>query len=468
MSSVPQSATISDERLSIATKVAFGAGDFGTAVVAALKAFFLLFFLTDVARLSPGAAGSILFIIKVWDAVNDPLVGWLSDRTQTRWGRRRPWILFGALPFGLFFTMLWLTPELSDTGKYIYYLIVAALGDTTFTIVNVPYAALTPELTRDYDERTSLNSYRFGFSILGGLIAAVLHPIIVGQFADPRTGYMVSAIVWGIAVTLPCFVVVAGTRERPESVVPVPESERISYGEQVRIAFANTPYRYVIGLYLLSWLALQIIATVLAFYMRYYMVRPGQLALILGIIQISAFLGLILWGSLSRRLDKRRVYLLGASLWLAVQISIYFITPEQFTLLMPLAALAGIGAATAYLIPWAMVPDVIEFDEWETGQRREGIFYGFMVFLQKLGLALGIFLVGLFLDMSGYITPTDAVPSPVQPEGALQAIRVFIGPVPAVILALSLLLVYGYPITRAKHAEMRAALAERRDRGSRQ
>ncbi len=461
VANLSQDTTPYSEKLPISTKVAYGAGDFGTAVVAALKAFFLLFFLTNVARLNPSTAGTILLIIKLWDAVNDPLIGYLSDRTRTRWGRRRPWILFGAIPFGLLFFMLWLTPDLSDTGKFFYYLLVAMLGDMAFTIVNVPYAALTPELTRDYDERTSLNSYRFAFSIAGGLIAAVLHPIIVGRFDDLQTGYMVSAAIWGIAVTLPCFVVVAGTRERPESFAPVHEANQIAYTEQLRLAFSNKPYRFVIGLYLLSWLSLQIIATVLIFYMRSYMGRGDQVPLMLGIIQGSSFVGIILWGMLTKRLDKRLVYLLGASMWLLVQVAIYFITADHFTLLVPLAAFAGIGAATAYLIPWAMMPDVIEFDEWETGQRREGIFYGFMVFLQKAGLALGIFLVGVALDWAGYITPTDAVPNPVQPESALQAIRIFMGPIPAVILALSLILVYFYPITREKHAEVRAALRNR-------
>jgi glycoside/pentoside/hexuronide:cation symporter, GPH family len=450
-----------DEKLPIRTKLAYGAGDFGTAIVAALKGFFLLIFLTDVARLDPAAAGSILLVTKIWDAVNDPLVGWLSDRTRTRWGRRRPWILFGAIPFGLLFFLLWLTPPLGPTAKYFYYLLIALAGDAAFTVVNLPYTALTPELTHDYDERTSLNSYRFGFSIAGGLIAAVLHPQIVRAFPTPQLGYAVSAAVWGVLVALPSFVVFAGTRERPESFTEAKSSETISYWEQVRIALANRPYRFVIGLYLLAWFALQLVQTVIIYFLTYYLRRSDQIPVVLLAVQGSSFIFLFVWSAISQRLDKRIVYMLGATIWLIVQLGLFFVTPERFGWVIPLAALAGAGVAVAYLIPWAMMPDVIEYDELVTGQRREGIFYGFMVFLQKACLALGIYLVGLALSWTGYVTPTDALPTPIQPESALQAMRWLMGPVPATILAASLVLVYFYPITRAEHARVRAALAAR-------
>ena len=159
-----------NEKLPFITKLAYGSGDLGTAITAALRAFFLLFFFTDVARLSPATAASILLIGRFWDAVNDPFIGWLSDRTVTKWGRRRPWLIAGAIPFGLFFFLLWVIPPFDTTGLFIYYVVISLLLDTAYTVINVPYTALTPELTRDYDERTSLNSYRFAFSVGGALL----------------------------------------------------------------------------------------------------------------------------------------------------------------------------------------------------------------------------------------------------------------------------------------------------------
>jgi glycoside/pentoside/hexuronide:cation symporter, GPH family len=452
-----------NEKLSFITKLAYGSGDLGTAITAGLRAFFLLFFFTDVARLNPATAATILLVGRVWDAVNDPIIGWLSDRTVTKWGRRRPWLIAGALPFGIFFFLLWVVPPFGDTGKFFYYVIVSILLDTAYTIINVPYTALTPELTRDYDERTSLNSYRFAFSVGGALLSLVLHPIIVSSAPDLRTGYLISGLIWAIVSTVPCFIVFYFTRERPESMAP-PTEEAIPLWEQIRIAFANGPYRFVIGLYLSSWLALQLVSTVLIYYLTYYMGIPEQIPLTLLAIQGSSFLFLFVWNAASHRLDKRIVYMIGASIWLVMQIALYFVRPDQPYLIIPIGIFAGAGVAVAYLIPWAMMPDVIELDELKTHRRREGVFYGFMVLLQKAGIALGIFIVGRALAASGYIVPTDALPVPIQPDSALQTIRLFVGPIPALILLGSLALAYYYPITRDRHARILRVLAKRKSR----
>lgn len=450
------------EKLPLGLKLAYGSGDLGTAISAALRGFFLIFFLTDVARINPVAVGVIFFVNRFWDAVNDPIVGWLSDRTHTRWGRRRPWLLWGAIPFGLLYFLLWLVPPLGETGLIVYYMLVLLVLDTTYTVVNVPYTALTPELTRDYDERTSLNSFRFGFSVGGALVSAVLHPIIVSQFDDPRAGYMASGAVWGIVATVSIFVAFLFTRERPESVEQMDATERMPYVQQVRTALSNRPYLYVMGLYLFSWLSLQLIQVVLVYYATYYMGIAERMPMILGAVQGSSLVFLFVWAALSRRLEKRTVYMIGATLWLCVMLALSFLRPEQDHLVIPLALLAGAGVSVAYLIPWAMMPDVMEVDELETGMRREGIFYGFMVFLQKASIALAGLAVTWSLSFTGYVTPTDAVPTPLQPESALAAIRFFIGPVPAMILAVSLLIAWRYPITRAAHAGMVATLKARK------
>lgn len=459
-SSLP--AHIDTERLPLSIKFVYGLGDLGTAITAGLKSFFLLIFLTDVARLDPIAAGSILLITKVWDAVNDPLIGWLSDHTRTRWGRRRPWLLFGALPFGVLFFLMWVVPPWGSVALFVYYTVIGLLMDTAYTVINVPYTALTPELTRDYDERTSLNSWRAAFSVIGSILAAGLHPVIVGMFDDVRTGYVVSMAVWAIISSIPPLAVFFVTRERPESMEESAATDSLSLVQQMRIVFANRPYRFVVTLYLFSWLALQLTAAVLAYYMTYYVQQPARLPLVLVAIQGSCFVFVFIWTAVSRRLDKRIVYLIGATVWIVAQMALYFLAPEQSNLLIPLAIFSGAGVATAYLIPWSMMPDVIEYDEWETGERREGIFYGFMVFLQKIGIALAIWFVGVALGWAGYITPTDAVPTPAQSQQALDAIRLFVGPVPAIILFVSLFIAWFYPISRRAHAEMREALDARR------
>ncbi len=451
------------ERVPLRTKLAFGCGDIGPAVATAIMSFFLLYFFTDVARLDPAVAGVILLITKIWDAVNDPIIGLLSDRINTRWGRRRPWFLFGAVPFGLAFFLLFQVPQLGDAGKFVYYLVVSLFLDTMFTVVNVPYTALTPELSRDYDERTSLNSYRFAFSIAGGLIAAVAHPIIVDAVAansDLQTGYAVSALIWAIVCAVPFFLAFLGTYERhtPE------EAESLPFLESLRWTFRNRAFRYATGIYLLSWLVVQTVSTLIVYYLTYWLRRPEITPLVLLAVQGSALIWLFVWNAVSRRVGKKGVYFMGMSMWIATSLALFAVQPDWPTWsVIALAALAGVGVAAAYLVPWAILPDVIELDELQTGRRREGAFYGLFVLTQKLGLALGLFAVGQVLNATGYITPPAGVTTPiVQPNSALLAIRLMMGPVAAAILIAGMFLVARFPITKASHEQTLRELEARR------
>lgn len=188
----------------------------------------------------------------------------------------------------------------------------------------------------------------------------------------------------------------------------------------------------------------------------------GLFSFLLLAIQFSSFIWVVIWTKVSERIGKQNVYYLGAGFFVLALMGLFFLQPGQVVLTFILAAVAGIGISVGYLVPWSMVPDVVELDELETGQRREGIFYGIFVFLQKMGLALGLFISGWALELTGYINATQEIPEPTQPASALLAMRVLIGPVSAGILLLSLLAVKAYPITREKHAEIRAELAKRK------
>lgn len=450
--------TAPTEKLSRITKLAFGAGDLSAAIVSAINGFFLNAFLLDVAGLRPAAAGTIFLIVKIWDAINDPIIGMLTDRTKTRWGRRRPWLLFAAVPFGVFFFMQWIVPPFSDFGKFWYYLVIAFLLDGAFTAVNVPYAALTPELTHDYDERTSLSSYRFSFSILGGVFAAFLHTQIVGAFANVQTGYLVSAAVWTFFIIVPNFVTFAFTREthfkeeRPEGP---------GFFQGLKIAFSNKAFVCVTVIYLLSWLSIQFVQTNLLLYVKYWMRAENSFGTLVLAVQVSAFLFLLLWTQVSKRIGKKNTYYAGMAFWVLVEVALFFVQPGQISLLYVLAILAGAGVSIGYLIPWSMLPDVVELDELQTGQRREGIFYGFFVFLQKLGISLGLAISNYILEAAGYINQTPGGSVPVQPASVLLALRTFVSLAPALVLLLSFWVVYQYPISRESHARLRAEIKSR-------
>ncbi len=358
----------------------------------------------------------------------------------------------------MFFFLQWLVPPLSDWGKFWYYLVVAILLDAAYTAVNVPYAALTPELTHDYDERTSLSSYRMSFSILGGVFAAFLHTIIVGKFANVYTGYMVSAAIWTFFIIVPNWITFAFTRE-----VHFKEDRPKGPGffEGLRIAFSNRAFVLVTLIYLMSWLSIQFVQTNLILYVKYWMGAESQFGTLVLAVQVSAFLFVLLWTRVSARIGKQTTYYIGMSFWIVVEIVLFFVQPGQMGLLFVLAILAGGGVSIGYLIPWSMIPDVIEMDELETGQRREGVFYGFFVFLQKLGISLGLAVSNFVLEASGYVNQVPGGPIPSQPSAVLLALRAFVSLAPAVILLTSFLAVRAYPISREKHAAMRAELARR-------
>ncbi len=450
---------MSTTRLSTKTKLAYGAGDLGAAIVTAINGFFLLNFLINVAGLRPGTAGNIFLIAKIWDAVNDPLVGWLTDRTVSKFGRRRPWLLFAAIPFGLAFFLQWIVPPLNETGLFWYYLIIALLLDTAFTAINVPYAALTAELTQDYDERTRLSSVRMSFSILGGVLAAFFHGIIVSLYPqDPRLGYTISAAIWAFAIAAPCFITFFGTRE-PDFAVNAKVEEGPGMLEGLKIVFRNRAFVLVTIIYLLSWLAIQFAQNNLQIFTKDWIkLDMSVFSFLLLAIQFSSFIWVLIWAKVSDRIGKKNIYYLGAGFFVFALLGLFFLQPGQTVLTFILAAVAGIGISVGYLVPWSMIPDVVELDQLETGQRREGVYYGFFVFLQKMGLALGLFISGWALELSGYINATPDVPNPAQPASALLTIRFLIGPVSAVIVLLSFIAVWAYPITREKHAEIRRKL----------
>ncbi|MEM9948157.1 MAG: MFS transporter, partial [Cyanobacteria bacterium P01_D01_bin.36] len=220
------------------------------------------------------------------------------------------------------------------------------------------------------------------------------------------------------------------------------------------------PFLFVIGIYMFSWLALQITAAVLPFYAVSWMQTDENFVALL--VQGPAIALMFVCAGLSKRIGKKNLYYLGSAIWIPVQAALYFLYPSQVNLLFGLCLIASFGVAVAYVVPWSLLPDVIDLDELNTGRRREGTFYSFMTLLQKLGLALGLFLVGAALKAAGFIRVLPEQPLPEQPESALRAIRLFMGPVPLVFVICAAVLVFFYPLTREAHTEIMLKLAERK------
>jgi len=450
------SLTKPQERLSPLTKVLYGMGDTGFSLAGTIISVYFMMFLTDVVQLNPRIAAYALFIGRSWDYINDPLIGYISDRTRTRWGRRRPFLLFGLVPFALTFALLWWVPPWTSTlARAVYYGAIYLLYDAAATFVYMPYYALTPELTEDYDERTSLNTYRMAFSIGAGLIAFTVPMMIVGGLRPENAGRMiVMGIVFGVASALPLLGTFFGTRERQDyQALPQP-----SLRDSLRAAVRNRPFLFAVGIFLLTWVVVDLLMALLLYFMKYWLLMEAQSDLILGTIFVVAFLVLPFWSWASQHWDKRKAYIVGISFWAVVMIALIMLRPgAPLLLVVGLSVLAGIGVSAAHVIPWSIIPDAVEWDELQTGQRHEGMFYSLVTLMQKVASSIAVPGAMLALDRAGYVP--NLIP---QNPATLLTLRVLVGVVPAVLLCAGIVFAAVYPLSREKHLEVRKELARRR------
>ena len=447
--------TQEQDKLKVATKLVYGVGDVGNAMVNSAIQFFLLIFYTDGALIAPALAGSALLIGKIWDAVNDPLFGWISDRTTSRFGKRRVYMIFGALPLALTVMLLWFVPGgLTDAWVFVWIVGTFILYDTFNTVTSVPYYALTAELTQDYDERASLTTFRMILGVPAYLVGAAITPVIVGLFAIKRTGYGAVGLLYGLIAAAALWIAAAGLKERRDM------SESKSETPPLRAfltTFRNRPFVRLIAAYLIANVAFALIQTLLAFFLIYQlrMDQKTQVPIVMFLLLVSIGVFLFPWKMLSDRLNKGPAYALGLAIG-GLAVAFTFLLPhEQTPWIYLIAVVAGIGFSANWVFPWAMVPDVVEYDQLETGEHRGGMYYGVWGFTSKLTAALGIGLSGWVLQLFGF------APNVEQSAQTLLGIRLFFGPAPAIILAIALPLLIGYPITRSAHADVRRKLEAR-------
>ena len=444
------------KKLSKLTKIIYGFGDIGFSMTGTIIAAYFPIFLTDVIGIAPAIAAMALFIGKSWDYINDPLIGHLSDRTRSRWGRRRPFLLFGALPYGLTFAFLWWKPPLeTQTALLVYYTFMFVLYDAAGTFVGMPYFALTPELTEDYDERTDLTSYRMFFSILGGLISFVVPMMIINQMAPENAANVFRmGLIFGTAAALPLFLVFFGTREKSY----FKTLERPGLIPSLKAALKNRPFVFSAVIYLFTWTSMHIIEANLLYYIKYVVKRENMSEVIMATIFVTAIFSLPLWDWISKKFNKRMAYIYGIASWAIVQILLITVTAATpLFYLLSLCVLAGLGVGAAHVLPWAMIPDAIEVDELETGERHEGMFYSLVTLFGKATNSIAVPLALAVLDLSGYI-PNAAE----QPRSTLTGIRLVVGPIPAVLLLGGIIFALLYPLTRQEHHDVVNKLNARR------
>ncbi len=461
-------------------KTLYGSGDWGIASIGMMRSIFYAIYLTDVVGIEPRLASLGALAGIVWDAINDPLIGMLSDRVKSKLGRRRPFLLWFAVPFGLSFMMLWSAPNWeSQIGLLIYVTLAFMISDTLTTLVAVPYLSLTPELTQNYDERTSLSSFRTVFQLLGAMIVVIAAPMIVDSVmlggGSQQQGFMAAGAVFGAIGAVPLFLVGLFVRERYASTAV--EQETLSFRETLKLAWQNIPFRYAVGIYMFNWSAVDMVAITFPFFLLYWIAQGNLLAKItifgVDLALESAFFGVMMfvcilfvpfWLWISKRFNKIQAYIAGMASWIIVQLLIFTIQPGDTNYLLLIAALAGIGVSAAYILPDSILPDVIDWDELRTGRRQEGIYYGIRTLIRKLTGAGVIFVTLQILGWSGYQAPPEGVTQFQQPESALFMIRAMDSFIGAGILVGTIILAWSYPLSREKYQRIQKLLAVRKNK----
>lgn len=460
--------TLTQTQLPRRIKFFYGLGDWGASASTTARNLFWFFFLTSVVGLDAATAGTIFLVGRLWDGINDPLVGMLTDRVNTRWGRRRPFLLFAAVPFGLTFALMFTAPPFAEEWMLVlYYIVVFLVFDTLYTLINVPYSALTPELSDDYDERSNLAGWRIGVSILASLITGALFKVVAenifapyfGGVAGLRAGYALAGLLWGLTMIIPYFLLFKVVREPEREIEPEPFQPIQTFKE----VFSNRPFRLASLIYLLTFATVDVVLLIFVrFLIDYIRVTPGFENVLLAVVLGLAFLTMPLTVRMMRRFGKRRTYIASMT-WLGLMLLVISQTPPGGqNIILAAAIFAGLGYGAANAIPWAIVADVIEVDELKTGKRREGVFYGYLVFFRKLASALSTFAVGQVLSATGFISSQTGSAFVQQPESALLAMRFFVGVVPAVMLLLAIGAAWRFPLDRQTYNSIRRQLEERR------
>jgi len=398
-------------------RLVYGLGDFYGGGAMGIVGLLYLFFLTNIAGISPLQAGLVVFIGGVFDAITDPLMGTISDRTRSKRGRRAPFFFWGVIPVVVSFILIWYVPVLQGWSLVLYYIIVFCFYNGAFAVVMVPYAALAPELSPDPGQRTSIIGTRMAFSVFGGLLAAVVPMMIIESIGGGiRSGYILMSLIFAVifgAIWFLMYLVMRGREIAPAKARPS------KFGASLKQMGKNRPFRILVAVYLLAFIPNDITGANFIYFLNFYLLREGTFSLVVGLTMVVAVLSLPFYIMLIKRWGKPKTMVMGCLLRTAGLLSLLLIGPTTpLWLILVLSAFHGVGMGSSYAVPWALLPEVTDYDEALTGERNEGIYAGIMTFIRKLSSALAMLMIGAVLQFSGYVG--DAA---VQTPTAVTAIR---------------------------------------------
>ncbi len=457
------------DKLKLKEKIGYGFGDLASSMFWKIFGMYLLFFYTDVAGLPAAAVGTMFLITRIWDTVFDPVVGVMGDRTKSKWGKFRPYLLWFAFPFGLIGTLMFITPDFSVTGKLIYAYITYSLMMMVYSMINVPYASLLGVMSPDIKERNVLSSYRMVFAFIGSFIALILIDPLVRYFTTNANGNIQTGWTFGVMVIAAlCVIFFLGcfwlTRER---VKPI-DSKNDSLKQDIRDLLHNRPWWILLGSGIAALIFNSIRDGAAVYYFKYYVLEQSTvqmplisvsltlttLYLVLG--QAFNIVGIIVVSPLSNRFGKKTTYLWAMIFATVFSLAFYTIGQGNIAMMMVIQCLISMCAGSIFPLLWSMYADITDYSEWTTGRRATGLIFSSSSMSQKFGWTLGGALTGWLLGYYGFKANIE------QSENALTGIRLMLSFLPAIGTVLSVAFIAFYPLNEKKMAVISNELALRR------
>ena len=464
-------------KIGLSEKIGYGLGDMSSSMFWKLFGAYLMLFYTDVFGISAAVVGTMFAVTRVWDSFFDPVVGAFADRTSSRWGRFRPYLLFLAVPFGLIGVITFLTPPFDATGKIVYAYITYALMMMVYSAINVPYASLLGVMSPDPSHRNTLATYRMTFAYLGSFIALLLFMPLVNAFGGgnvsgpthlwftaPQFGWFMAVVVIAaicVVLFLACF---ALTKERVEPI----KHEKTSLKTDFRDLVHNKPWWILLGAGVSSLVFNSIRDGATVYYFKYYVdeTAVGNISILglpfvlsgiyLGVGQAANIVGVILAAPVSNRIGKRNTFISSMALATVLSVIFFWFNKDQLYLIFVFQILISICAGSIFPLLWSMYADCADYSELRTGNRATGLIFSSSSMSQKFGWAFGSAITGWMLAQFGFKA------NAVQSAETIQGIKMFLSILPAVGALLSLVFIYFYPLSESKMKTITAELQEKR------
>ncbi len=459
--------------LGFALAFGWGLGTLAIGILFNTTGMLLLRYLTDYVGLAAGLAGLLIAVSKIYDALTDPVMGWVSDNTRSRLGRRRPWLLAGTLLSGLALVALFNVPSgWSGAPLVAWVVFVLLFYATAYTVFTVPYLAMPAEMTTDYHERSRLIGFRVAFIGAAQLVAGYAAPMLILAFGDGRRGHSLMSVVLAAALVvcgLACFWMTKtaqATEAGRAAAVENAAADRIGFAEQLRAVAGNRPFVMLILSKLALLLAIASFGATFAYFVVHVLRATYALLGTFTVVStVTMFASLPLWLRLIKRTDKRRTFMVAALAYSVLSLSWLLAGPleDPVWVLVRAGAMGVLGCGTL-LAGQALLPDAIEYDFLCHGERREALFAGFYTMAEKLASAIGLALTGGFLGAMGYLSSSDGAVVR-QPDSALLGISLAVGALPALMMLTSCALIWFYDLTEHRLVELRGGVGGGNSKG---